>query len=222
MNRNTPIGRHAHPVAQTGGPDATSQPGADIFRMAGADAAAPTPASGSGIGRSGGNAATRRDGAVAGSRRSRVASFPGPAAPDPDIAADSAKRSAGHASDSLDWHAAGRAAVKDLKSRIAGRRSRGLLGILGHGDACIARAKSGRPLSCSCRTRGMNDPAVAVALAMHFARQATLLGIPVPSGIIRLLGEHIEKGDPACLAVADWLERQGLLDETETECGSAR
>lgn len=116
--------------------------------------------------------------------------------------------------DYLDWQAAGRVAVADLKARLSARREPlgGLLGILGHSNDCIAGARSGRLLSCDCRTKAMDDPAIAVALTIHFARQTTGTGIPIPSGIIRLLTEQIEKGDPACLAVGRWLDRRGLLD----------
>lgn len=121
---------------------------------------------------------------------------------------------AGRGMDHLDRQAAGRMAVADLKGRLSARRDPlgGLLGILGHSNDCIAGTRSGRLLSCGCRTKAMDDPAIAVALALHFARQTAGTGIPIPSGIIRLLTEQIEKGDPACLAVGRWLDRRGLLN----------
>jgi len=87
-----------------------------------------------------------------------------------------------------------------------------LLGMLGHSDECIGLAKSGRIASCDCRTRPMEDPAVAVGLVLHYARTAITRGLPIPPSVIELLTHHVEEGDPTCIVVARWLDGNGLLD----------
>jgi hypothetical protein len=87
-----------------------------------------------------------------------------------------------------------------------------LLGMLGHSEACIALAKTGRTVSCDCRTSDMDDPAVAVGLAMHYARIATNRSLPIPAVVIELLALRVREGDPACRSVSEWLDQRGLLD----------
>ncbi|MDX8527015.1 hypothetical protein RFM68_21165 [Mesorhizobium sp. MSK_1335] len=58
----------------------------------------------------------------------------------------------------------------------------------------------------------MEDPAVAVGLAIHFARISLAQRIPLPAVIIELLARRVEEGDAACRMVAEWLDDCGLLD----------
>ena len=90
--------------------------------------------------------------------------------------------------------------------------ARALLGLLGHGAECVGLATAGRIASCGCRTRPMEDPAVAVGLVMHYARIATTRRLPIPPVAIELLTRRVEEGDPACIMVAKWLDASGLLD----------
>lgn len=89
---------------------------------------------------------------------------------------------------------------------------RSLLGLLGHSTECAGLAMEGRILSCGCRARPMDDPAVAVGLVMHYARIAMMRHLPIPSAVIVLLAQRVEEGDPACGMVAKWLDASGLLD----------
>ena len=57
----------------------------------------------------------------------------------------------------------------------------------------------------------MEDPAVTVGLAIHFARISLAQRAPLPPVIIELLARRVEEGDPACVMVAEWLETCGLL-----------
>jgi hypothetical protein len=57
----------------------------------------------------------------------------------------------------------------------------------------------------------MEDPAVTVGLAIHFARMSLAQQVPLPPVIIELLARRVEEGDPACVMVAEWLETCGLL-----------
>jgi hypothetical protein len=90
--------------------------------------------------------------------------------------------------------------------------ARALLGLLGHSAECAGLAMAGRIVSCGCRTRPMEDPAVAVGLVMHYARIATTRRLPIPPAVIELLAQRVEEGDPTCVVVAKQLEASGLLD----------
>jgi len=57
----------------------------------------------------------------------------------------------------------------------------------------------------------MEDPAVTVGLAIHFARISLAQQAPLPPVIIELLARRVEERDPACVMVAEWLETCGLL-----------
>ena len=58
----------------------------------------------------------------------------------------------------------------------------------------------------------MEDPAVAVGLAVHFAKISLTQGVALPDVIIKLLARRVEEGDPACVVVAEWLETAGLVN----------
>jgi len=92
--------------------------------------------------------------------------------------------------------------------------ARALLGLLGHSAECADIATAGRIASCGCRTRPMEDPAVAVGLVMHYSRLATTRRLPIPQVAIELLTQRVEEGDPACIMIAKQIEASGLLDIT--------
>jgi hypothetical protein len=52
------------------------------------------------------------------------------------------------------------------------------------------------------------DPALAVGLALHFARTSLRAGLPMPPGVLRRLASHVAAGDPACQLVQDWLAQR--------------
>ncbi len=86
-----------------------------------------------------------------------------------------------------------------------------LLTLLGHRRSCAGLRRAGHIASCDCRIKPMEDPAVTVGLAIHFARMSLAQRSPLPPVIIELLARLVEEGDPACVMVADWLETCGLL-----------
>jgi hypothetical protein len=108
----------------------------------------------------------------------------------------------------------------------AGRPSdgpvRGLMSGLGHTAACVEQSLGGTArgsgCACGCPTRSMNDPAVAVALALQFAKQRKRTGIPIPRSVVRLLAQRVDEGNGACLAVAQSLHRQGLVTSLGGMC----
>lgn len=91
-----------------------------------------------------------------------------------------------------------------------------LFGLLGHGRECSELATAGQIASCTCRTTPMDDPAVAVGLAMHFAKTALARGIPMPRSVIWLLESRIQEGDATCQIVGQWLDERGLLGSTSS------
>ena len=97
---------------------------------------------------------------------------------------------------------------------------RSLLGLLGHSAECAGLAIEGRIVSCGCRTRPMDDPAVAVGLVMHYARIATTHRLPIPPTVTALLAQRVEEGDPACAMVAEWLEASGLPGTAREKSGA--
>lgn len=122
-------------------------------------------------------------------------------------AASSARRNgAGGARDALAWQ------LPAEKPNSAASPVTMLLGVLGHSERCIEQARSGRIATCDCDIRPMEDPAVAVGLALHSARIAMTRGIPIPSTVLELLACRVGEGDPACMMVARWLEGTGLAD----------
>jgi len=58
----------------------------------------------------------------------------------------------------------------------------------------------------------MQDPAIAIGVVIHFARLAMAQRAGLPTLIAELLTTHLEAGDPACIMVAEWLERSGLIE----------
>jgi hypothetical protein len=86
-----------------------------------------------------------------------------------------------------------------------------LLMLLGHSESCAAFRRAGVIASCDCRIKPMEDPAVAVGMAVHFARISMAQRVALPDVIIELLARRVEEGDPACIMVAEWLETAGLV-----------
>jgi hypothetical protein len=86
-----------------------------------------------------------------------------------------------------------------------------LLMLLGHSESCATLRRAGAIASCDCRTKPMEDPAVAVGLAVNFARISLAQRVALPDVIIELLARRVEEGDAACVMVAEWLETAGLL-----------
>jgi hypothetical protein len=86
-----------------------------------------------------------------------------------------------------------------------------LLTLLGHRESCAGLRRAGRIAGCDCRIRPMEDPAMTVGLAIHYARMSLAQRTPLPPVIVELLARRVEEGDPACVMVAEWLETCGLL-----------
>lgn len=53
-----------------------------------------------------------------------------------------------------------------------------------------------------------DDPALAVGLALHFARTSLRAGLPMPPGVLRRLASHAAAGDPTCRLVQDWIAKR--------------
>lgn len=87
-----------------------------------------------------------------------------------------------------------------------------LLMLIGHSESCATLRRAGAIASCDCRTKPMEDPAVAVGLAVHFARISLAQHVALPDVIIELLARRVEEGDAACMMVAEWLETAGLVN----------
>jgi hypothetical protein len=87
-----------------------------------------------------------------------------------------------------------------------------LLTLIGHSESCATLRRAGAIASCDCRTKPMEDPAVAVGLAVHFARISLAQRVALPDVIIELLARRVEEGDAACMMVAEWLETAGLVN----------
>jgi len=98
------------------------------------------------------------------------------------------------------------AAVKD--SPIAA-----LLEAAGHSRDCIMRVRSGQVAACSCLSHApsSDDAAVAVGLAIRFARMGTASGVPIPPGVLALLVERVDASDPAAILVWRWLAGRGQV-----------
>lgn len=87
-----------------------------------------------------------------------------------------------------------------------------LLMLIGHNESCATLRRAGVIVSCDCRIKPMEDPAVAVGMAVHFARISMVQHVALPDVIIELLARRVEEGDAACIMVAEWLETTGLVN----------
>lgn len=90
--------------------------------------------------------------------------------------------------------------------------SAALLELLGHTPSCAELSRAGLVASCDCKRGSMHDPAVVVGVVMHYARLALAQRAALPTVIVELLTHHVQAGDPACIMVADFLDRSGILD----------
>lgn len=92
-----------------------------------------------------------------------------------------------------------------------------VLGMAGHGRACIQRIRSGRSMVCSCEAKRetSDDAAAAVGLAIHFARMTKTRSIPMPPGIVAALSVHVDAGNAAAKLVWEWLVRRGQIPQQD-------
>jgi len=84
--------------------------------------------------------------------------------------------------------------------------------LMGHGPDCIAKIRRGLIVSCDCQTRPVDDPAVAVGLALRYERIARTGKIAFPKSIARLVEAGAAKGNEACRMMLERLRRRGWAD----------
>lgn len=87
-----------------------------------------------------------------------------------------------------------------------------LLKLIGHHESCARLQRARSISSCDCRRGSMDDPSIAIGLVMHFARISLAQRVAIPTVILELLARHVERGDPACRMVVEWLDTSGLID----------
>jgi len=81
--------------------------------------------------------------------------------------------------------------------------------LMGHSPDCIAKVRRGLIVSCDCRTKPVEDPAVAVGLALRYERIARTGKIAFPKSIVRLVEAGATRGDEACRMMLERLRRRG-------------
>lgn len=88
-----------------------------------------------------------------------------------------------------------------------------LLDAAGHSPSCIRRIRSGRGLSCSCKTtpQPLDDAATAIGLAIRFAQMGSARRIPIPLGVVTGLAREVDAGNAAAMLVWKWLARRGQV-----------
>lgn len=88
-----------------------------------------------------------------------------------------------------------------------------LLDATGHSRQCLAQLRSGKSLVCRCDLSAPppDDAAVAVGLAIRFARMGAAHRIPIPRGVIAALVRQVDAGDPAATLVWRWLAARGQI-----------
>ena len=84
--------------------------------------------------------------------------------------------------------------------------------LMGHGPDCIAKVRRGLIITCDCQTRPVEDPAVAVGLALRYERIARTGKIAFPKSIARLVEAGAARGDEACRMMLERLRRRGWAD----------
>lgn len=84
--------------------------------------------------------------------------------------------------------------------------------LMGHSPDCIAKVRRGLIVSCDCRTKPVEDPAVAVGLALRYERIARTGKIAFPKSIVRLVEAGAASGDVACRMVLERLRRRGWAE----------
>lgn len=90
---------------------------------------------------------------------------------------------------------------------------------MGHSPDCAARLRGGLALSCDCRTTPVDDPAVAIALALQCERVARSGKAPFPASIARLLEAGAERGDEACRMMLERLRRRRMIPAADEADG---
>lgn len=80
--------------------------------------------------------------------------------------------------------------------------------VSGSADSGDAAGRPDAPASDTRVVSRADDPALAVGLALHFARTSLRAGLPMPPGVLRRLAGHVAAGDPACRLVQDWLAQR--------------
>ncbi|MAS03314.1 MAG: hypothetical protein CL534_01200 [Ahrensia sp.] len=89
--------------------------------------------------------------------------------------------------------------------------------LTGHSPDCIAKVRRGLIVSCDCRTRPVEDPAVAVGLALHYEKFARTGKISFPKSIARLVEAGAANGDEACRMMLERLRRRGWADRPKQD-----
>jgi len=92
-----------------------------------------------------------------------------------------------------------------------------MLGVAGHSRTCIQSIRSGRSMICSCEASQEEPDAAAAAVgrAIHFARMTRTRKIPMPSGVVARLIEHVDAGNAAATLVWEWLVRHGQIPQQD-------
>lgn len=104
-----------------------------------------------------------------------------------------------------------RAERRTIKAASVGGTLDRLYELSGHSPECIARIKQGRGLECRCDVKPMDDPAIALGLALHLERQMRAGKIAaVPRPVIRLLEAGAANGSAACRLQLKRIERFGI------------
>jgi len=88
-----------------------------------------------------------------------------------------------------------------------------LLEAAGHSRDCIVRVRSGWVGACSREghMRSCDDAAMAIGLAIRFARIGAAHGVPIPTGVLAPLVERVDAGNPAAVLVWKWLAGRGQV-----------
>lgn len=82
---------------------------------------------------------------------------------------------------------------------------------MGHSPDCVARMRRGLIVSCDCATKPVDDPAVALAVALQFEKFARAGKAVFPQSVARLVEAGAAKGDEACRMMFERLCRRGLV-----------
>lgn len=134
----------------------------------------------------------------------------------PYLASTKAKREAERLADERDC-AERRAITVQPSENVANT----ILLSMGHSPDCIARLRRGFIFSCNCSTKPMDDPAVALGLALHCEKYARTGSVRFPKSVARLVEAGAKEGDEACrmmlerLRRSGWVEQAGEQDDTE-------
>lgn len=107
---------------------------------------------------------------------------------------------------SVELQAALRAKLQDSPLAV-------LLDTTGHSRQCLVQLNSGKSLVCRCDPSAPppDDAAIAVGLAIQFARMGAARRIPIPRGVIAALVRQVDAGDPAATLVWRWLAARGQI-----------